>query len=105
MTTASLTAADARLHTAVVRQLDRALELGDSAIDIAVDEGVVTLTGVVGSHAGKRAAEGIARRVPGVWAVVNDLTVRANVDWKDADATADATHDPKLRSILQKTFR
>jgi osmotically-inducible protein OsmY len=105
MTTASLTTADAHLRDAVLQQLERAPEVKDSVIDITVDDGVVTLMGVIDSHAGKRAAERVAKRVPGVWAVVNDLTVHAKVDWTDADVAADTTQAVKLRPVFQRMFR
>ena len=104
MTTASMTAEDARLRDAVLQQLER-LPGVDDVIDVAVNEGVVTLTGVIDSYAGKLAAERVAKRIPGVWAVANDLTVRAKVDWTDADMAADATQAVKLRPVFQRMFR
>ena len=105
MTTASLTTADAHLRDAVFQQLDRAPEVEDSAIDVTVNDGVVTLTGVIESHAGKRAAERVAKRVPGVWAVANDLAVHPKVDWTDADVATDTTQAVKLRPVFQRMFR
>jgi BON domain len=45
-------------------------------IRVAVDNGVVTLTGVVSSYAQKVAAERAVRRIPEVKAVASDLEVR-----------------------------
>lgn len=45
-------------------------------IRVAVDSGVVTLTGVVSSYAQKVAAERAVKRVPEVKAVASDLEVR-----------------------------
>ncbi len=45
-------------------------------IRVAVDNGVVTLTGVVSSYAQKVAAERAVKRVPEVKAVASDLEVR-----------------------------
>jgi osmotically-inducible protein OsmY len=105
MNMASLTVEDARLRDAVLRRLAHTSGVGDSTIDVSVDEGLVTLTGAVGSDAGRRAAERTAKRVQGVWAVVNDLMVREEVDWTEADVEPDATQALKLRPALQRTFR
>ncbi len=47
-----------------------------SQIGVAVDNGVVTLSGVVASYPVRRAAEEAARRVDGVRAIANDVEVR-----------------------------
>jgi len=47
-----------------------------SQIGVAVENGVVTLTGTVSSYAIKRAAEEAARRVEGVRAIANDIEVK-----------------------------
>jgi len=47
-----------------------------SQIGVAVENGVVTLSGVVDSYPVKRAAEEAARRVEGVRAIANDIEVR-----------------------------
>lgn len=105
MTSPSLTAEDAHLREAVRQQLDRAAEVEDSVIDVTVNDGVVTLTGVIDSYAGKRAAERVAKRVRGVWAVANDLTVQVKGDWTDADVAADTTQAVKLRPVFLRVFR
>ena len=56
MTTPSLTAEDAHLRDAVLQRLDRAPGVEDSAIDVTVNDGVVTLTGVIDSHSAKTGA-------------------------------------------------
>jgi hypothetical protein len=78
--------------------------MDDSTIDVTVENGVVTLTGAVDSDAGKRAAERAIKRVPGVWAVVNDLMVCEGVDWTDPDVAPDASQGLKLRPVLQRMF-
>ena len=105
MNTPSLTAEDAHLRESVVQELDRASEVEHSVIDVTVNDGVVTLTGVIDSHAGKLAAERVAKRVRGVWAVANDLTVQVKVDRSDADMAADTTQAVKLRPVFQRVFR
>lgn len=91
---------DAQLRSDVQAELDWDPEIKSSSIGVIANEGVVTLTGHVGSHAEKYAAERVAQRVkvnlrgrvhswadfnaaqgaawsaPGVSRVVNDLVVR-----------------------------
>jgi osmotically-inducible protein OsmY len=51
-------------------------EIADArAIEVAVDQGIVTLTGVVAAHNAKEAAEDVAELVQGVRDVRNDLRV------------------------------
>ena len=69
MSTATLTDTDLLLRNAVARQLDWDPEVDASAIGIAAKEGAVTLTGYIGTYAGKLAAERAAKRVRGVRAV------------------------------------
>ena len=54
-------------------------------IGVAVDNGVVTLSGHVESYAAKLAAERAARRVQGVKAIAEEITVRYPEDKKTAD--------------------
>ena len=105
MNSPSLTAGDAHLRDAVLQQLDRAAGVEHSVIDVTVNDGVVTLTGVIDSYTGKLAAERAVKRVRGVWAVANDLTVQAGVDTTDADTATDPTQAVKLRPVLQRVFR
>jgi osmotically-inducible protein OsmY len=105
MTTASITETDVRLRGAVVRQLDWDPEVDASAIGVAADDGVVTLTGFVDTYAGKLAAERVARRVRGVRAVANDITVRLLVDRTDADIAHDAADALKLRPGLAENVQ
>ena len=62
---------------------DRRLDAG--AIGVAVSEGVVTLTGHVGSYAEKVEAERAVRRVRGVRAIAQEIEVRYADDKKVAD--------------------
>ena len=56
-----------------------------SDIGVAVDDGVVTLRGSVGSYAQKVAAERATLRVYGVKAVANDVSVRLVSDDERTD--------------------
>ncbi len=100
MTTASITGTDTRVRSAVVRQLDWDPEVDASAIGVSADDSVVTLTGFVDSYIEKLAAERVAKRVRGVRAVANDITVRQMVDRTDADIAHDALHLLKGRPAL-----
>lgn len=64
------------LQTDVLEELAWDPEVDSSNIGVASGkEGVITLTGSVGSYAQKRLAEQVTKRVPGVHAVVNDVEV------------------------------
>jgi osmotically-inducible protein OsmY len=105
MTTASITGTDIRVRGAVVRQLDWDPELDASAIGVTANDGVVTLTGFVDSYAEKLAAERVAKRIRGVRAVANDITVRQMVGRTDADIAHDAVVCLKNRPDLGETVQ
>lgn len=100
MTTATLTGTDLRLRNFVVRELDWDPDVDASAIGVSAQNGVVTLTGVVPTYTGKLAAERVAKRVRGVRAVADDLTVRLTADRTDADIAADAAAALKLQTTV-----
>ena len=99
MTTATLTGSDVRLRDAVIRQLDWDPDVDDSAIGVSAKAGVVTLTGLIDTYAGKLAAERAVRHLRGVRAVANDLVVRLKVDRTDSDIADDAARALRLRPI------
>lgn len=105
MTTASLTGTDVRLRNFVTRELDWDPEVDASAIGVAAKDGVVTLTGFIDSYAGKLAAERVAKRVRGVRAVANDITVRLKVDRTDTDLAADGARALKLRPDIPESVQ
>jgi osmotically-inducible protein OsmY len=76
---------DKDLRRAVLDELDFDPSLDAGAIGVAVEEGVVTLTGHVGSYAEKVEAERAARRVRGVRAIAQEIQVRYADDKKVAD--------------------
>lgn len=100
MTTATLTGTDVRLRNFVVRELDWDPDVDASAIGVSAQDGVVTLTGFVDTYGEKLGAERIAKRVRGVRAVANDITVRVMVDRTDADIAADAVAALKLQTTV-----
>lgn len=67
-------------------------------IGVIVKDGIVTLTGVVDSFIKKIEAERIAKRVYGVKALAEDLTVRLSEDEK-------STTDPDIAKAIINTFR
>lgn len=105
MTTMSLTDADIRVREAVVRQLDWDPEVDNSAIGVAARNGVVTLTGFIGSYSGKLAAERAAKRVHGVRAVADDIQVRLKLGQTDADVARDAARALELHVGIPDTVQ
>ncbi|SDA14747.1 Osmotically-inducible protein OsmY, contains BON domain [Methylobacterium sp. UNC378MF] len=76
---------DKDLRRAVLDELDFDPSLDAGDIGVAVADGVVTLTGHVGSYAEKVEAERAVRRVRGVRAIAQDIEVRYADDKKVAD--------------------
>lgn len=81
----------------VIRELDWEPAVRSTEIGVGVKDGIVTLSGVVDSHASKRAAERAAGRVRGVQAVSSQLEVRpvesaertdADIAWAAANVLA-----------------
>jgi osmotically-inducible protein OsmY len=70
---------DAEIKVAIERTFFYDPRLGSQKPKIIVDQGVVTLTGVVGNLAAREAAEEDARNTVGVWRVKNHLKVRPSV--------------------------
>jgi osmotically-inducible protein OsmY len=95
-----LTGTDVRLRNFVVRELDWDPEVNASAIGVSAKHGIVTLTGFVDTYREKLGAERVAKRVRGVRAVANDLTVGVMVDRTDPDIAADAVAALKLQTTV-----
>lgn len=75
MISAAETKSAARLRRDVEQELGCEPSVNAMAVGVAVDDGVVTLSGQVSNHAEKIAAEHAASRVRGVHAVVSRLDV------------------------------
>jgi osmotically-inducible protein OsmY len=73
---AVMTMTDKEIQKAVLEELEWEPEVKSTEIGVAVNDGVVTLTGFVDSYAKKYSSERAAKRVHGVRAVVNDLVVK-----------------------------
>jgi osmotically-inducible protein OsmY len=99
MSTIGLNDADLKLRNAVTRQLEWDPEVDAAAIGVAAKDGAVTLTGHIGSYAGKLAAERAAKRVRGVRGVANDIEVRLKLGRTDPDIIADVVRALELRSV------
>jgi osmotically-inducible protein OsmY len=76
---------DINLRQNVLEELEFDPVVDASKIGVAVENGVVTLSGRVGSYAEKIAAERIVQRVRGVRAVAQEIEVRYPNEKKDAD--------------------
>ena len=64
------------LRKDVLEELEWDPSIDASTIGVAVEEGIVSLTGHVGSYAAKTTAEKIVKRVHGVTGVANDIEVK-----------------------------
>ncbi|MEP6619813.1 MAG: BON domain-containing protein [bacterium] len=71
---------DLELQRDVSAELARDPFVRDENVGIAVHEGVVTLTGTVDDYAQRRVAETVVARVPGVRAVVQDISVHLPIE-------------------------
>src|SRR5271163_1782569 len=97
---------DKSVQDDVIRELDWEPVVHSTEIGVGVKDGIVTLSGVVDSHAAKRAAERAAGRVRGVRAVSSQLEVKplggversdADIAWAAANALAWSALVPKER--------
>lgn len=76
---------DAKIREDVLDQLAWESEVDDREIGVAVENGVVTLSGVVNSYSKKIAAEKAAKKVNGVKAVAEDIEVKYGDSFKKTD--------------------
>lgn len=86
---AILTQKDEQIRDAVLHQLDWEPDFASTAVGVAVDDGVVTLTGFAESYADKLAIERSVKRVYGVRGVANDLQVKLFDERNDTDIAHD----------------
>lgn len=85
---------DTQLRTDVLAELDWDPAIKAGTVGVTAKEGVVTLTGHLGSHAEKLAAERAAQRVQGVKALAVEITVKlpAGDERTDADIARAVEH-------------
>jgi osmotically-inducible protein OsmY len=76
---------DKRLRQLVAEELDFEPSVDAAHIGVAVEQGIVTLSGHAGSYAEKMAAEQAVRRVKGVRGIAEGIEVRYAADKKEAD--------------------
>src|SRR5271165_4144700 len=76
---------DLTLQTMVIDELAWEPSIDAAHIGVAVKNGVVTLSGFVGSYAEQTAIEHAASRVHGVKAIAEEIEVRLPDDQKHAD--------------------
>lgn len=92
-----LNRAGEEVRHSVLQQLEWEPSFNSAAISVAVDDGVVTLTGYVDSYAAKLAAEKAVKRVYGVKAVANDLQVRLRDERIDPEIAHDVVQALRSR--------
>ncbi len=80
-----LTMDDRTLRQHVLEELDFDPKVDAAGIGVSVRDGIVTLSGHVGTYAEKIAAEKITQRVRGVRAVVQEVEVRYPANEKTGD--------------------
>lgn len=76
---------DKLLRQNVIEELDFEPSIDAASIGVAVDNGIVTLSGHVGSYAQRTTAEKAVQRVRGVRGVVEEITVRLAGDTPPRD--------------------
>ena len=77
---------DTQIQKDVIDELRWDPSIRETEIGVAAKDGVVTLSGVVGSYADKYAAERAAQRVSGVKAIAEDLKVQLIPTFRRSDA-------------------
>ena len=87
---------DLSLRKAIMEELEFQPQIDAASIGVAVENGVVTLTGHVSSHVQKISAERAVKGVKGVRAVAEEIQVRLH---KGA-GTADDTIAARALSII-----
>jgi osmotically-inducible protein OsmY len=97
MSISTLTDTDLQVRDAVRQRLEWDGQVDASLIGVSAKDGVVTLTGLVDTYAGKLAAERIAKRIRRVRAVANDIQVRLRMERTDTDIAHDALRALEMR--------
>jgi osmotically-inducible protein OsmY len=82
---------DAELKASVINEVDWTPSVNGTHIGVAVNDGVVTLSGEVDSYPERRLAEKAAFRIHGVTAVADEMTVRSPWVVTDTDLAQNAT--------------
>ena len=93
---------DKTLRQTIVDELDFERSVDAANVGVAVDNGIVTLTGHVASYAEKVAAERAVQRVNSVRAIAETLEVRCPIDKQTAN---DQSAEPTLTVALEARAR
>jgi len=100
MTTTTAKITDLSIQESVQSELEWTPEVDAAGIGVAVDDGVVSLSGEIGSYAERAAANRAALRVRGVGAVVDDLVSHPkSASW----IVTDADIAKSVRNALEST--
>jgi osmotically-inducible protein OsmY len=81
---------DEQLRRDVLAELEYDPSIDDRKIGVAVEDGIVTLTGEVSTFAEKWNAERAVERVEGVRGIVNKIEVKIVGDYSDTDIAREA---------------
>ncbi|HYT76107.1 MAG TPA: BON domain-containing protein [Vicinamibacterales bacterium] len=92
MTQGLLNRASDMLRDAVLTELTFDSTVAEGQIGVAVEDGIVTLTGNVDSVEARVAAERAVKRVEGVRSIADDLHVKFTGERTDTDIARDALH-------------
>lgn len=92
MTLGTVASTEDALRQAVVTELGADPGVRGLEIAVAVEDGVVTLTGHVESLQARIAAERAVKRVEGVRSIANDLLVKQQGERTDTDIAREALH-------------
>lgn len=93
------------LRDAVIREIHSDPALCQSEVDVAAEDGLVTLSGWVGSRGIKVAVERAAKRIPGVRIVANDLRVTRPSEHTDTDIAREALHGLRNNRTVPETVQ
>jgi osmotically-inducible protein OsmY len=92
--------ADSEIRFEVESALQRDPGIDDSLIGVIVQGGVVTLTGEAGHYGAKWAAEELAKRVPSVRAIANEIHVKLHERNAPSDTAIAQAVANTLSSVL-----
>jgi osmotically-inducible protein OsmY len=92
MTFATMASAEETLRAEVISEIEADPAVEGVEIGVAVEDGVVTLTGHVESLQARVAAERAVKRVEGVRSIANDLLVRHHGERTDTEIAREALH-------------
>ncbi len=92
---------DKQIQENVMRELEWDPEVDSAEIGVAVEDGIVTLSGEVDSYWSKRAAEKATRRVRGVKGIAQDIIVQyQGMERTDADIADAAVNSIKWNTTV-----